>query len=107
MRLNPNYPPIYLHFYSRILATLKRYSDALPLLQRLVRLMPTSTNSLALFAACNVALGRANEAEQAVAQLLQVSPAFSLSTVPNASPYALKDDLQTYLDLLRQAGLPD
>jgi adenylate cyclase len=107
MRLNPNYPPIYLHFHARILATLQRYSEALRLLERLVRLMPTSTNSLALYAACNVALGRREDAEKAVAQILQISPTFSLGTVPKASPYAKEEDLQTYLDLLRQAGLPD
>ncbi len=107
MRLNPNYPPIYLHFYARILATLQRYADALPLLERLVRLMPTSTNSLALFAACNIALGRKREAEAAVAQLLQVSPAFSLASVPRASPYERREDLETYLALLREAGLPE
>jgi adenylate cyclase len=107
IRLNPNFPPIYLHFRARILATLGRHAEALSDLERLVKVMPTSTNSLALLAACNAALGRVDEAKLAIARLLEVSPDFRLAVVPSASPYALKEDLDSYLELLRKAGLPE
>jgi adenylate cyclase len=106
IRLNPNFPPIYLHFRARILATLGRHAEALADLQRLVKVMPTSTNSLALLAASYAALGRMNEAKLAIASLLEVSPDFRLGVVPSASPYALKEDLDSYLELLKEAGLP-
>lgn len=107
IRLNPMHPPIYLHFLARILATLGRHEEALVHLDRLARVMPTSTNSLALYAACNVATGRDAEARAAVTKLLSISPGFSLSIVPEASPYARREDLDGYLDLLRRAGLPE
>lgn len=107
IRLNPNYPPIYLHFLARILATLGRYEEALGHLQRMVKVMPTSTNSLALLAACNIAVGRSEPAAAAVAQLLDISPDFRLAIIPEASPYAVKEELETYLELLKEAGLPD
>jgi adenylate cyclase len=107
MRLNPDYPPVYLHFLGRLLVTLGRFEEALPYLERLVKAMPTSTNSLALFAACNAGLGQLERAKTAVKDLLELSPSFSLAVVPEHSPYALSQDLEAYLDLLRKSGLPE
>ena len=107
MRLNPAHQPIYLHFLARILATMGRHADALGHLERVIRVMPNSTNSLALYASCNVALGKMDEAREAIRKVRAISPNFGLSTVPEASPYARPEDLEAYLALLRQAGLPE
>ncbi len=107
MRLHPNYPPIYLHFLTRILVTSRRFDEALPHLERLIKAMPTSTNSLASYAACNVGLGRMDAAKWAVDEILRISPSFSLTTLHEQSPFALESDLEDYRALLRTAGLPE
>jgi adenylate cyclase len=107
MRLHPNHPPIYLHFLARILVTSQRFEEALPYLERLVKAMPTSTNSLATYAACNAGLGRMEMARSAVQDVLRLSPSFSLKTLPEQSPFAMEKDLKTYRSLLRLAGLPE
>ena len=104
--LNPKFPPIYLHFYPRILVTLGRCEEVLKRSER-VSLWAASTNTLALAAACHAALGRQSEAKNLIDQLLMFSPYFSLSVVPEASPYADGNDLSRYIENLRPAGFPE
>jgi len=107
MRLNPKFPPIYLHFLARILATLGHYEKALEHLGRVELWASSSTNTLALAAACHAAVGRTPKAKEFVARLLDVSPKFRIGIVPDASPYANPDDLNRYIENLRLAGLPE
>lgn len=107
IRLNPHYPPIYLNFLGRILFVLKRFKDALPHLERLVKALPHNTSGLALTAACYAALGRHDEAKAMVEKVLVVSPNYHLSVVHLSVPYARFHDLEYYNSMLRQAGLPE
>ncbi|MCG6883889.1 MAG: winged helix-turn-helix domain-containing protein [Silicimonas sp.] len=107
MRLNPKFPPIYLHFLARILATLGRYEDALRHLGRATLWASSSTNTLALAASCHAAVGRTEEAKTLIERLLAISPSFRIAVVPEASPYANPEDLDRYIENLRLAGLPE
>ncbi len=54
-----------------------------------------------------MAIGRSNEARDLVPALLEVNPDFTLAQVPQIAPFKKKEDLDRYVDLLRQAGLPE
>jgi adenylate cyclase len=107
IRLNPHFPPIYLNLHGRILFVLKRFDEALPVLERLVSAQPHNTSGLALTAACYSALGRDEEARMMIAKVLEVSPEYRLEVVHYSVPYARGEDLEFYCEMLRRSGLPE
>ncbi len=107
VRLNPHHPDWYLVVWGRSLYLLGRHVDAVPVLQRLVDSGTELLPSYLLMIANYMAIGRSNEARDVVPALLEVSPDFTLAQVPQVAPFKKKEDLDRYLDLLRQAGLPE
>ena len=58
-------------------------------------------------AACYAALGRIEEAESAIADLLTLSPDITVSTTRRQVPWRNPEHTERYLDALRKAGLPE
>jgi adenylate cyclase len=58
-----------------------------------------------VLAAANTALGRAEEARQAAQQVLKLKPEFNLEEFADSQPYKKREDLETLLDRLKNAGL--
>lgn len=106
MRLNPFCPGLYLLFRGRALFHLSRYAEALPQLERAATAMPGHVNALALLAACHAALGRAGDAELIIQQIREASPDFTLEYVRKNMPYAKRQDLDLFVQMLSKSGLP-
>ncbi len=86
---------------------LRRFDDALPVLERLVAAMPHNTSGLALTGACYAALGREEEAKAMIENVLKVSSDYRLEVVHYSVPYARSEDLEFYCEMLRRSGLPE
>ena len=69
--------------------------------------MPELTTGRLLLAAVYVAAGRSAEAEAEVSSVLNDNPTLTLAYVRATVPFQKKEDLDSYCDLLRQAGLPE
>jgi tetratricopeptide (TPR) repeat protein len=95
--------------WARSLYLLGRHAEAVAALQRLVgsRTEALPIPSLLLIIANYAAIGRLNEARDFVPALLQISPNFTLAHVSQFAPFRKKESLGRFLDLLRQAGLPE
>ena len=104
-RLNPLSPPIYSHIRARILFSLGRLEEALRLITQLTVEMPEVPNALAMAAACNEALGLHESAGTLIRSLQAQYPDYAISTVRYSSPYRRDQDLASYCELLRRAGL--
>ncbi len=107
VRLNPHHPDWYLLPWSRSLYLLGRHGETLPLLRRLidsgVETLPGYLQIIANYSA----LGLVEEARQVVPALMEVSPSFSLTHVPRYTPFKNPQDLNRFVGLLREAGLPE
>lgn len=107
MRLNPHFPILYHVHYARALFNLRRYAEAMPHLERVRASMPDHANALALVAACYAALDRLDEARETAEEVGKASRAYTLSNARQVVPYALAEELEHFLSMLRRAGLPE
>jgi adenylate cyclase len=107
MRHNPHYPDWYLTPIGRAYYLLGRYDEGIPFLDRLVNVNPEFIPARGLLAASYMAIGRTEDAQAQVAALLQSNPALTSTQLRTMVPFSNEEDLDRYLDLLRQAGLPD
>jgi len=62
---------------------------------------------LNLLAANHMAAGRADEARAEITAILQANPNLTLTQVRAMAPFSKEENLNRYLDQLRQAGLPE
>ena len=84
-----------------------RYDEAYRSGKKGVQERPDSPPLIRIFAAACAMTGHLDEARDAVARLLQLSPAFRASNVRNVTFTRRPDDLARYEKALRKAGLPD
>ena len=54
-----------------------------------------------------MAAERSDDARAQVAELLQLNPTLTGSQLRTMVPFSKEEDLDRYVDLLRQAGLPE
>jgi tetratricopeptide (TPR) repeat protein len=52
-------------------------------------------------------LGNEEKARSQAAEVIKIDPDFSTKSLANALPYKNKEHLETYIDALRKAGLPE
>jgi TolB-like protein/Tfp pilus assembly protein PilF len=104
--LNPHHPDWYLVVWGRALYLLGRHEEAVPVLQRLkdsgTELLPAYLLMIANF----TAIGRSNDAQEVLTKFLAADPDFTLAQVSQLVPFKKREDLQRFLNLLRDAGLP-
>jgi TolB-like protein len=109
MRLNPFDPRIegirtgiaYSHFL------LARYDEAASWAAMALRDSPDFPPGLRVAAASNAMVGRPEMAHKAMARLRQLVPDLRVSNIKDVVPHRRTEDLATYEDALRRAGLPE
>jgi adenylate cyclase len=105
MRLNPHYPPVYLHNLGIAYLTAGRCEEALVPLKKVLTLNPNFGPAHLHLALCYAELGRLEEARAEMAEVLRVNPNASLEVFKQIAPYKDPADLECFLDGLRKAGL--
>ena len=69
--------------------------------------LPSFLIAVAIVAASHALAGRMNEARQAMDHLRQLDPALRISSIQDWLPFHRPEDLATFADGLRRAGLPE
>lgn len=105
MRLNPRYPSWYLFELGFAYRLIGRYEEAIEVFKQVLLRTPGLLFAHTGLAATYSQLGRHEEARAAVAEILRLSPNFSLEIWKQRAPYKDPAALERYLAALRQAGL--
>jgi adenylate cyclase len=105
MRLNPRYPYTYLSWLGMAYRLAGRYDEAIVTLQSATIRNPNFPPPHLHLAVSYSELGRDAEAQAEVAELLRVSPKFSLEGSRRVMPFKDPADTERYLAALRKAGL--
>jgi adenylate cyclase len=84
-----------------------RFDEAFKWTSRALRQRPTFAPALRFHAVCLVELGRLSEARDTVAHLLRLEPCLTISTIRRRAPIFDAKLMNTFLDGLRKAGLPE
>ena len=104
VRLSPVYPL----FFPAILASsyhgAERYEEAITAARDAIQLDPSKPEPYVILAACAVALGHVEEAQQAVQKVLALKPKFNLAAFAKLQPYKDQNHLDRLLDQLGTAG---
>jgi tetratricopeptide (TPR) repeat protein len=105
MRLNPHYPATYLFALGTYYRLMERYEEAIAAfksaLTRNPALLPVHVNLAVIYSE----LGREEEARAEVAEVLRISPNFSLEVLRQRFPYKDPAVLERMIAALRKAGL--
>ena len=107
IRLNPHHPSWYLATWGRTLFNLGRHEEAEPILHRLTASGTEFLPGTLLTIANYMAIHRLDDARDAVQSLLRTNPDFTLAQAPRFAPFKNRELLDRYLDLLREAGVPN
>jgi TolB-like protein/class 3 adenylate cyclase/Flp pilus assembly protein TadD len=108
MRLHPHYPDWYLYRIGTAYRMLGRYDEAVAALKEFFDRNPTrNLLSITALAATYSMMGRMEEAGALVAQALELDPNASLERVAKMHYFRDPAHLQSILDALRKAGLPE
>jgi adenylate cyclase len=107
IRHNPHHPDWYLIGIGRAYYMLGRYEEAIPHIERLVAATPELAVGRLLLVAVYVGSGRLDAARAEVSAYLKINPGLTIGQVRMIVPFQKEEDLERYLDLLRQAGLPE
>jgi adenylate cyclase len=105
VRLNPHYPPLYLFFLGEAYRFTGRYEEAIAAYKRALTrnsdLLPAHQGLATIYSE----LGREEEARAEAAEVLKISPKYSLEGVRQLWPYKDQAVLERKLAALRKAGL--
>ena len=106
LRLNPIPPSWFYHNFALALFLDGNYPKAISACEKCIVVAPNSFYPYLYKAAAYTSLDRDKDADRAVKSLLKIYPSFSIKT---ASKFFFRktDDLNTLLDALRKAGIPD
>ncbi|BCH27202.1 tetratricopeptide repeat protein [Mesorhizobium sp. L-8-3] len=104
-RLNPFYPFYYTLYLGQAHLTMHRFREAAAFIKRSVTHNPQHLPSHFYLAATYGQLGETALARDALAEVLRISPDFSIAWVRTIAAYRRTDDLNLLLDGLRKAGL--
>ncbi len=107
MRLDPQYPEMWLHFLGHAQFVAGDYKQAAESLQRRITRNPTTDISRVLLASCFGHLGRESEARELWAQALEINPDYSIEQKSRILPYKFPADWEHFTSGLRKAGLPE
>jgi TolB-like protein/Tfp pilus assembly protein PilF len=105
MRLNPQYPASYVFSLGQAYYLTGRYEDAVATFKRVLARNPDHFNAHAFLAASYSELGQEENARAEVAEVLRISPTYSLGTTKERMPYKDPAAWEQFLDALRKAGL--
>jgi len=105
MRLDPHYPYEYLFHLGFAYAATGRIEEAVVAFKRVLTRNPDFLPAHGFLAAIYSGSGREVEARAEVAEVLRISPNFSLNAFRQTAPVKDQEGLERFLDLLRKAGL--
>jgi adenylate cyclase len=107
MRLNPHHPEYWEMQFGPILFDARQYEEAIATLESLRSLDPILV--WLYLAANHAALGHDEQARNAVARVIALTPEATIAqcTTPLMAPYKSPDDMQHFRENLRKAGLPE
>jgi adenylate cyclase len=106
MRLDPLYPDMLLYFLAEARFWLGQFDEAVMALKQRHERNPDSATSYALLASCYGHLGRIAESRAAWAEVMRISPNFSIERQRRILPFKNPDDFERRVEGLRLAGLP-
>jgi tetratricopeptide (TPR) repeat protein len=104
MRLNPRYPGWYLNFLGLAYSLPGRYEEALTVVKSALTRIP-DLDTHAMLAFLYSELGREEEARMEAAEILRMSPNFSVEAYVQMLPFKNLADSERTLAALRKAGL--
>jgi TolB-like protein len=108
MRLSPLDPEAFRMQAGIAMAHLlaRRFDDACSWAEKSFRELPSFLMVVAIMAASHAHAGRKDDAERAMDRLRELDPALRLSSIQDWLPFKRPEDLTTFVDGLRKAGLP-
>ena len=106
MRLDPLYPDMLLYFLAEARFSLGQFDEAVMALKQRHQRNPNSATSYALLASCYGHLGRIAESRAAWAEVIRISPNFSLERQRRILPFKNPDDFERRVEGMRKAGIP-
>ncbi len=104
-RLNPRHTFAYLWVEGHILYQLRRYSDALPVLEDVVQRNPSFYFGLLTLSATYGQLGMTEDAEWLNTEIAVMSPDVSAAREGNRAPYRRSSDRTHFVEGMLKAGL--
>ena len=107
IRLSPQSTGVYLSVKGRILFSMERYDEALPLLKESLDRNPAFDRMHLTLAAIQAQLGQIEEAQWSVEEALAINPNITLAKERRESIYRRERDLEHFLGALRKAGVPE
>jgi tetratricopeptide (TPR) repeat protein len=102
MRLDPAAPNYYGYFIAAPLAMMGHYQEAVPLLKRTVAVIPDQAWAHIMLVFAYTELGRGSDAAIEAAEVMRISPQWTLASVPKGKNAALDNRFRSDL---RKAGL--
>ena len=106
-RLNPSPPSYYYNMLGTAYRSKKQYKDAIAACEQMIKINHTSHLPYINLAVCHGLLNQMEKAHIAVENLLLIDPDYSVGQFALTMPYKDKEELESYLEALRKAGLPD
>ncbi|WP_299500582.1 LuxR C-terminal-related transcriptional regulator [uncultured Roseobacter sp.] len=104
MERNPRYPGWYLWDLAFAHLVAGRYAETAEVMEQR---SPKTTGTYELLALAYAKLGRTEEAEAAREKVLAAAPQTSVARTERVEPFLRPEDLERYLDLMRNAGFPE
>jgi adenylate cyclase len=105
IRLNPIPPVYYLFNMSLAYALAEQYEEALALGERAVHREPNNVMTRIFLAGSYSLAGREEEARIEAAEVIRISPKFSLDYASKTWPVKNQVDKDRFIEALRKAGL--
>jgi len=107
MRLDPFQPFLALSLMGQANYMLKRHGDAVRLLRECASRLPNLQWPHLHLAAAYAQLAQLEEAKKEAAEVLRITPAFTIERYKCLTVYENPEDVEHRLDGLRKAGLPE
>ncbi len=107
MHLDPHFPAIYLFFLGYGHYGMGQYEEAIAALKRSLTQNPDHFSPHRILAVIFSELGREEEAQAEVAEMLRISPNATLRGQKERMPFKDESTLERYMEGLRKAGLPE
>ncbi len=105
MQLNPHYPSHYIFAIGHAGYLMGQYDAAIASFKRAIARNPDTPAPHAYLAAVYTTLGRRQEAQAEVAEVLRISPNYSIQVARERSLYKDEAILESHLTRLQEAGL--
>ena len=105
MRLNPRYPVSYLWIFGYASYLMGRTHEALAIAKRILTRNPDHLTAHVLLTVIYSELDRLEEARAEAAEILRISPHYSLEVMMQRMPQKDQASLRRYVEGLRKAGL--